>query len=56
MHCQGYNLSSRSTTTEAGVRRSTRPAWNILRLARPAPRGSARRGMRRSGRRGRPSV
>src|SRR5438132_934841 len=37
----------------AGARRSTRPGWSTRRPARRAPHGSARRGTRRSGRRGR---
>src|SRR4029453_14724875 len=37
----------------AGARRSARTAWSTRRRARPAPRGSARLGTRRTGRRGR---
>jgi len=40
---------------QAGGRPSTRPAWSTVRRARRAPGGSARRGARRSGRRGRRS-
>src|SRR6516165_12512317 len=36
----------------AGARLSTRPGWSSRRRARRAPRGSARLGARRSGRRG----
>jgi len=43
-----------STMTEAGGPRSTRPAWSIPQRVRPAPGGSARRGTRRSARRGLP--
>src|SRR5437867_5121204 len=43
---------SRATTRRAGARRSTRPGWSTRRRARQAPGGSARRGTRRSGRRG----
>jgi hypothetical protein len=38
--------------TDGATRRSTQPAWSTRRRARRAPDGSARRGTRRSGRRG----
>jgi hypothetical protein len=50
---QGFDLQLTRYDERAGARRSTRPGWSTCRRARPAPDGSARRGKRRSGRRGR---
>src|SRR5262245_17163863 len=40
MHRQGYDLQLPSTTSEAGGRLSTRPAWSTRQRARRAPGGS----------------
>ncbi len=52
MHRQGYDLQL-TQYGEAGARPFTRPAWSTPLRARRAPDGSARRGTRRSARRGR---
>src|SRR5215470_19650369 len=54
MHRQGCDLQLTQYDAEVGARRSTRPAWSTRPPTRPAPRGSRRRGTRRSGRLGRP--
>src|SRR6267142_1068670 len=48
--------NSPATTSAAGEQPSTRPGWSTRPRARRAPGGSARRGTRRRGRRGRLSL
>ena len=52
MHRQGFDLQLTQYDERGWGRRSTRPAWSTRPRARPAPRGSALRGARRSGPRG----
>jgi len=52
MHRQGYDLQL-TEYDERGARRSTRAGWSTPRPARPAQRGSRRRGKPCRARRGR---